>query len=741
MSETPVLKPGESLGRYVIRQYLKGNMGQIYVAEDPVLQREVAIKVLPAQRLSAEVLMRWQREMLALARLSHPHIVNIYDAHLAQQPDELNYLVMEYMPLGSLQDELEFLGQRATKMAVSQVIDIGQQICEALCALHQVGIVHRDVKPSNILLSKTLPNRLVYKLADFGIAIAADLPRVTVTHERSPYSPSYASPEQHEGKRGDARSDIYALGATLWECLVQPYESLARVRARRGFKQTLPPIAEYRADVPLALQRVIERATAPNPEERFQDACEMLDALRMAQGELLEQVSARTQVPAPSASLRVPEPLRDARVRVVLPIVGAAMVVGAVLLLLQPRGEEKIASQPASSSSDAQPTVTLAQTLISESASQSLAGSLSLPEGDSVAQGTQGATRLSPSASGDVVPTLVVPSVRIRPEATATAAAQATAEARAAFLKYRFSRILSATVEQAWLLGGPPYEQLRLLHYNGNELVDLGVALDSDMNYALQNALLDSQGVLWVLTQRNLWRLTGNEWQPMLDTDALFAERKYEFSNFYVFSDGTMFLFGRWADKDHWSMDKSFWLFNRGAGRWEVEFFDDAEHAEVQFARSVDEIWFGKRTLNFAKEGKTQTLACSVSNIQVFRPLPGATEEGFLLVSGWGEKIMRLSEGKCSEVVLNPELTRNFRPWTLRVFAGKVWVFSQDGTWLAFEDQRWLRQKLVAEKAEVRAVWAVSDRTLWVAGADGLLLRRHDGRWQVMHGNYTLVAN
>ncbi|MDW8396838.1 MAG: serine/threonine-protein kinase, partial [Anaerolineae bacterium] len=218
MSELNPFQPGAQLGRYeIVRPLGKGGMGQVYLARDGMLQREVVIKTLSREVSDQAVLERWRREILTMARVNHPNVISIYDAEFGGGALGLSYIVMEYAALGSLQDELEHLQGRATMMAVAQVLEIGIQVAQALCAVHGAGVIHRDIKPSNILITRTPEGRVIYKLADFGIAIASDLPRVTSTHS-SLLTPLFAAPEQFASSKVDERADIYSLGATLWDC-------------------------------------------------------------------------------------------------------------------------------------------------------------------------------------------------------------------------------------------------------------------------------------------------------------------------------------------------------------------------------------------------------------------------------------------------------------------------------------------------------------------------------------------
>src|SRR5262245_26640021 len=212
------LSAGSRLGPYeVLSPIGAGGMGEVYKAKDTRLDRTVAVKVLPAHlSSSAESRQRFEREAKTISQLSHPHICALYDVG---REGDVEYLVMEYLEGETLSDRL---GKGA--LALDQTLRYGQEIADALDKAHRQGIVHRDLKPANVMLTKS-----GVKLLDFGLAKAIEpqappgsltsLPtRQGLTQEGTILGTfQYMAPEQLEGKDADARTDIFALGATLYE--------------------------------------------------------------------------------------------------------------------------------------------------------------------------------------------------------------------------------------------------------------------------------------------------------------------------------------------------------------------------------------------------------------------------------------------------------------------------------------------------------------------------------------------
>ncbi len=301
--ETDILPPRYSGPRLVAR----GGMGEVYRATDDVLGRAVAVKVLAA-RYSAddEIRSRFTREALAAARLSgHPHAVTIFDVG---DWHERPFIVMEYLAGGSLADRLHAQGAQRPDRALAWL----EQAATALDAAHRNGIVHRDVKPANILLDR---DERVY-VADFGVASAVGLNSLTLTGTILGTA-GYLAPEQARGEPATAASDRYALGVTAWELLAgeRPFrgdsptaEALAHLHA------PVPSLCARNPRIPCELDRVLERALAKEPVARFPTCAEFVAELRAAL-DRAAGVTARMAPlsPTPAVSPRRPKPVPGRR--------------------------------------------------------------------------------------------------------------------------------------------------------------------------------------------------------------------------------------------------------------------------------------------------------------------------------------------------------------------------------------------------------------------------------------------
>ncbi|HEY6432354.1 MAG TPA: serine/threonine-protein kinase [Acetobacteraceae bacterium] len=269
MSGTP-----EHIGRYQIERVLgRGAMGVIYKAHDPEIDRTVAIKLIRADLLEGEeqaaYLARFRREAQAAGRCNHPNIVALYDYSVnAANP----FLVMEYVEGVSLAHALG----RGMRFATADAVSIMLQVLDALSCAHALGVVHRDIKPANILLIAN--TRVQVKVTDFGIS---RLGASTITLDGSVVgTPAYMSPEQCRGEEVDHRSDLFSVGTVLFELLSGqrpfPGDSVSEVTAKVLFAE--PP--DLHGRVPEPLVAVLRRALAKRPEDRFDSAAAMADALR-----------------------------------------------------------------------------------------------------------------------------------------------------------------------------------------------------------------------------------------------------------------------------------------------------------------------------------------------------------------------------------------------------------------------------------------------------------------------------
>lgn len=263
----------QRIGRYQVKMEIgRGGMAVVYLAHDPRFRRDVAIKVLSGQFVEdVTQRARFEREAQTIAALEHPAIVPVYD--FGEENGQL-YLVMRYMPGGSLADRL-----RQGPLPTDQVLHILARLASALDAVHAHGIVHRDLKPGNILFDQY---NEAY-LSDFGI-VRLTQATTTLTGDAIIGTPSYMSPEQVRGEADlDGRSDIYALGAILYEMLTgrQPYEATTPMGvALKHITEPVPRILDIRADLPQTTQWVIQKAMAKDRKERFERAGELADTLK-----------------------------------------------------------------------------------------------------------------------------------------------------------------------------------------------------------------------------------------------------------------------------------------------------------------------------------------------------------------------------------------------------------------------------------------------------------------------------
>ena len=270
--------------RYLLkRQIASGGMATIYAGIDTRLDRPVAVKVMHAHLANDEAFVsRFIKEAKATAALSHPNIVSIQDQGWNEGGPPAVFLVMELVEGSTLRDLLNENGP----LSVEQTIQFITPVLSALAAAHLIGIIHRDVKPENILISKD--GRI--KVADFGLARNMTMAQ-TMTAESSVVlgSVSYLSPEQVQRGIADARSDVYAIGIVLFEMLLgkKPYDGETPIQiAYRHVNDRIPNVKEFKSDVPEMIADLIFQATAPNPDQRPKDAEQLLSKVRDIQAKL-----------------------------------------------------------------------------------------------------------------------------------------------------------------------------------------------------------------------------------------------------------------------------------------------------------------------------------------------------------------------------------------------------------------------------------------------------------------------
>lgn len=261
-------------GRYLIESLIGvGGMANVYKGRDIRTGNEIAVKVLKEEFLGNEELVRrFKNESKAISILDHPNIVKVYDVSVT---DQLQYIVMEYIDGITLK---EYLKQRGGALTWKEVVHFATQVLSALEHAHSKGIVHRDVKPQNIMLQADGS----IKMMDFGIARFSRAQSQTIS-DKAIGSVHYISPEQAKGDRTDARTDIYSVGVMLYEMLSGrlPFDGTGTVSiAIMQISEKPKPLAEVAPNVPQGLRQITEKAMEKDPAARYQSAAEMLEAIK-----------------------------------------------------------------------------------------------------------------------------------------------------------------------------------------------------------------------------------------------------------------------------------------------------------------------------------------------------------------------------------------------------------------------------------------------------------------------------
>lgn len=335
---------GKIMGnRYRILELIgEGGMALVYKAECSLLCRTVAIKVLRPQYASdSEFVERFRREARAAASLSHPHVVNIYDVG---QEDGIDYIVMEYIP----GDTLKNIIKREAPFPIRRALEYTRQIAEALHHAHQRNIVHRDIKPHNILVT---PDGQV-KVTDFGIARAISAGSLTQTG-MIVGSVQYSSPEQVKGGVVGPQSDLYSLGCVLYELLTGtiPFKGDTSISiALQHLEENITPIREIRPDIPPVVENIISKSLVKDLSLRYPSALAMIKDIDLAQSFINREIPLSdddlpTQIWKQPVTERDPKPKRNISFVSKLLLWLAASVIltflGAVLVLnfIKPRSE------------------------------------------------------------------------------------------------------------------------------------------------------------------------------------------------------------------------------------------------------------------------------------------------------------------------------------------------------------------------------------------------------------------
>ena len=268
-----MLSKGQKINnRYeIIKTIGEGGMANVYLAQDTILNRQVAIKVLRGDLENDEkFIRRFQREAKSVSDLSHPNIVEVYDVG---EEEGQHYIVMEYIDGKTLKQ----LIQKRKTLTTAEVIDIMVQVTDGLSAAHDAYIIHRDIKPQNIMI---LDNGIV-KITDFGIAMSMNATQLTQTNSVMG-SVHYLPPEQASGKTATTKSDIYSAGILMYELLIgtPPFKGDNAVEiALKQLKERIPSIRKQNPLIPQSIENIVLKATAKNPKNRYDSIREMYDDL------------------------------------------------------------------------------------------------------------------------------------------------------------------------------------------------------------------------------------------------------------------------------------------------------------------------------------------------------------------------------------------------------------------------------------------------------------------------------
>jgi serine/threonine-protein kinase len=284
----------QNLGRYkIIKEIGHGAMGVVYEARDPLIDRIVAIKTINLHDLTPEEKKEYEArfylEARSAGRLSHPNIVTIHDLG---ESEGMQYIAMELMEGRELQNMI----RDGKTLPVNETLNIMIQVATGLDYAHEHGIVHRDIKPSNIMVLK---NNLV-KIADFGIA-RMDSWRLNTTHGKMLGSPQYMSPEQVSSGSIDHRSDIFSVGTLMYRMLSgkMPFTGAnTHAITYKIVNEEPQQLNSLNPEIPDTLNAIISKCLSKNPDDRYQSASELADALRACQESLLRADSGHAQFPS-----------------------------------------------------------------------------------------------------------------------------------------------------------------------------------------------------------------------------------------------------------------------------------------------------------------------------------------------------------------------------------------------------------------------------------------------------------
>lgn len=343
--DQPQLPPSNALQQqYEVMDLLgKGGMGYVFLAKHRTLPKHAAIKVLNEKlQPDSRSRLRFEQEARAASSLSHPNIVDVYDYGIAD--DGSPYLVMDYVRGHGLSDVISNEGA----LDIDRCLAIATQVASALQHAHSSGVVHRDIKPANIMLVDVEQGDEFAKLVDFGAAIltkesAAGSPQELTQKGKFIGSPLYMSPEQIRGERGDERSDIYALGCTIYEALSgrPPFKGETALSTMMAHLEDTPPSfvdVDSEREIPAKLEAIVQKCLAKQPDLRFQSAAELrrelLNSGKSSPDHRLEDEAERgSEVRVPSQSIFASGIIRAATI---VSLIVTSSLIGALVCLSPP---------------------------------------------------------------------------------------------------------------------------------------------------------------------------------------------------------------------------------------------------------------------------------------------------------------------------------------------------------------------------------------------------------------------
>jgi serine/threonine protein kinase len=350
--EANQLPPPRQIGPYQLLSLLgKGGMGEVHLALDTRLNRKVAIKLLPAEfTADAERVRRFEQEARAISALNHPNIVTVYEIG---ETEGRHYIVTEYVEGETLRQRMESAPQH--QMRLKEVLEIAAQVASALQSAHEAGIIHRDVKPENVMVRQSG----LVKVLDFGLAKISQMQTKSQFPERVSTQTgivlgtvTYMSPEQARGNKVDYRTDIFSLGVILYQMLVgrKPFEGPTTSDVIVALLTKDPvPLRELAPDVPAALQAIVSRCLEKQPEKRFQSAGDLGFALAAlsAPAQAVPETTAPPSIEVSKAASRWVSHLKQGWLGRILVAATAALFLAALALAvihLQEQPEEKLAA-------------------------------------------------------------------------------------------------------------------------------------------------------------------------------------------------------------------------------------------------------------------------------------------------------------------------------------------------------------------------------------------------------------